>query len=907
MEVEENWDDPASRAALIRQRIADIISGLTRIARAEAWSSNELNQLHARLKEQELKQKVLEGERLFSKDERLRNLQHQEYEHWGLLINFTQGQTYKYIGSPLTYPTHNPTYRHLRRLQAILREVGVAYNPPEFAKARTTWRPFLDYCRDYVVRRADQAQRNADGRANQVGKPVGADQIANSPVPQTESDHGLILDDPREEARHLRDTQSADSLKAKFEHDYFEERGSDIEFLKRFLAWADDSRRQTGFRWTLVTGSAGEGKTRLAIQFLSVAETLMFRVGFLPTTRAEEFDAVHWRPKKPTLIVIDYPAESPAVVARLLREFASTAVREELKYPLRVLLLEREAAGDWFKIIAPVGSDVRGYCYSENAKSFEHQISPLSSTALLSIMRGRLSNRILSDDMLLDMLARVDPHTRDKDGSQQRLGRPLFAAATAMAIADVVPEDCNALTAEVVIYAVGLKDILARVIERERERFWFIGNTRDRYAEKRRLDLHENLLVVATIALDLPRESYDDACPTEARQYLPNIENLDIDRYHRMAGGNPTVTLSRLQPDILGELFVLDRLATVSLRERQALIDAGLSLGGDKAAQFLIRCAMDFGSAWRSLGFLKPSRSGPAIQTFAKAMVGLACVFKKDQIDDVNVAMKEFGELANLYPELMLHELVANALLNQAVTLGSFGYYEDEIALYESIIHRYGVSRDLGLCVSVARARIGKGQVLYDMCVSRTKSFDLVVGEIMQSFDEVVTAHGTADENVLRTLVGTALLNKGVVLDEIGRRSEAMDAFFGVFNTYKSDQERELCAVVARALYNWAVVVAGRYRPAEAIFLYDELLSRYGEANELEIRQVVAMSLHNKAALLNDLGRGDEAAAICEYLVSQFRAANDPLLRNLAERANFIGGAPPNVVCVNFRGLSGFL
>jgi hypothetical protein len=162
------------------------------------------------------------------------------------------------------------------------------------------------------------------------------------------------------------------------------------------------------------------------------------------------------------------------------------------------------------------------------------------------------------------------------------------------------------------------KDVLAWIIGRERIHFWTDGYASDHRAEQQRLRIHENLLVVATMALDIPRQRYDE-CPEALREYLPNWETLDEDRFRRMAGGDPVRTFKRLEPDILGEFFVLDRLNSLPTRESQSLIDAGLSLGGDESAPFLIRCAMDFREDWRKLGFLKPSLPGPAMRVFAEA------------------------------------------------------------------------------------------------------------------------------------------------------------------------------------------------------------------------------------------------------------------------------------------------
>jgi hypothetical protein len=161
-----------------------------------------------------------------------------------------------------------------------------------------------------------------------------------------------ILDDPRALGRSLRHRErSAESLVAMVARDAFRERETDLDFLERFLGDPTATGRLHQFRWALLTGPAGEGKTRLGMHFLGLAEDRMFRVGFLPQTELKKLDPRRWQPRWATLLVIDYPAQSPTAVADLLSGFAKTACQGDqgFDFPVRVLLLERESSGEWFK------------------------------------------------------------------------------------------------------------------------------------------------------------------------------------------------------------------------------------------------------------------------------------------------------------------------------------------------------------------------------------------------------------------------------------------------------------------------------------------------------------------------------------------------------------------------------
>ena len=98
-----------------------------------------------------------------------------------------------------------------------------------------------------------------------------------------------------------------------------------------------------------VTGQAGAGKTRLAIELCEWAERAGWSAGFV---RQDELDRFYkryhpseWRWQQPTLVVVDYASAS----VKLLREWFEALARGEAgeqDQPLRILLLERHAERD---------------------------------------------------------------------------------------------------------------------------------------------------------------------------------------------------------------------------------------------------------------------------------------------------------------------------------------------------------------------------------------------------------------------------------------------------------------------------------------------------------------------------------------------------------------------------------
>jgi hypothetical protein len=115
-----------------------------------------------------------------------------------------------------------------------------------------------------------------------------------------------------------------------------------------------------------LTGRAGAGKTRLAIELCEQAEASGWTAGFATLAELQRFHDARsledWRWGKPTLIVVDYAAAS----ARMLRAWLEALARRRPapdEAPLRLLLLERHAdrqVGWWADLIRPGGLSGRG-------------------------------------------------------------------------------------------------------------------------------------------------------------------------------------------------------------------------------------------------------------------------------------------------------------------------------------------------------------------------------------------------------------------------------------------------------------------------------------------------------------------------------------------------------------------
>src|SRR5262249_16663188 len=96
----------------------------------------------------------------------------------------------------------------------------------------------------------------------------------------------------------------------------------------------------------VLTGGAGRGKTRLALELVRKATEEGWLAGFVEQQELDRFRAqqnvAEWGWDKPTLIVVDYAASRVDQLRDWVRELVDAPIGSALP-PLRLLLLERQA------------------------------------------------------------------------------------------------------------------------------------------------------------------------------------------------------------------------------------------------------------------------------------------------------------------------------------------------------------------------------------------------------------------------------------------------------------------------------------------------------------------------------------------------------------------------------------
>lgn len=325
------------------------------------------------------------------------------------------------------------------------------------------------------------------------------------------------------------------------------------------------------FSWWLMTGPAGTGKSRLALEVCRHAIPA-WSAGFL--SRAESFTRwSYFRPKRPTLIVIDYVASRAADVSNMVLQLA----RSTAHFPsaVRVLLVERDRGSWWSKFQREESQSESAELIACRHDEVPLQLEGLGVDSLKALAAEVAKSRQVdwTESMARDFESRmrlVDP-----------LGRPLFAMMAA-AYGGNEARDAMVDTA-----------LLRQVLTKEAAR------RRLAMPDEERLRRVENLMVLATlVGRLLPRANgFEFLSDEEFAPLLPDPSMIDVDTYCDMvAASSDKKTLPGLQPDILGERLVLDRLAAggqAGSGTRRMLMGAW-ALQPDDLSDFIIRTASDF-------------------------------------------------------------------------------------------------------------------------------------------------------------------------------------------------------------------------------------------------------------------------------------------------------------------------
>ncbi|MBI1385495.1 MAG: hypothetical protein GC150_11350 [Rhizobiales bacterium] len=365
---------------------------------------------------------------------------------------------------------------------------------------------------------------------------------------------------------------------------------------KEIAALAEFCSGEAPLAWVLVHGAGGTGKSRLALELILGLRKAGVHAGFLPAAGdgTAQPDWARWQPLFPTVMVVDYAARESAAVAGMLKALAARRADEgvgALGAPVRVILIEQAAGGDWLDRVMPAGNSgvgVKGAFAGPLALAPIDDVGPIFEAYL-----GKERVAEFGFDKLEARLTETDPERR-----------PLFAALLADAL------DANWAEIEAGKPVAAITDrarLLSETLRRWRENHW-------RPAGATRKD--ERLLAVATMAGGLTVGEVD-ALAGPGGRLAKLIAPWDVDGHPaaftvmtgRPSGEGP----GRLEPDIVGEYHALEVLADGKLTDadRAGLRDAAWAAAPRQMFDFVMRCHRNWPGEAATTGL----REAPALPT----------------------------------------------------------------------------------------------------------------------------------------------------------------------------------------------------------------------------------------------------------------------------------------------------
>lgn len=370
--------------------------------------------------------------------------------------------------------------------------------------------------------------------------------------------------------------------------------GRDDE-LSRLLAFL---QCKSDFAWMQVAGAGGHGKSRLRYELMLWARDNGWRAGLVEAADMEAFKGnwAAWQPRRPHLLVLDYVVGHEPSVKAAMQALAARA--GSLRNPVRILLLERQrwdrgglgALGSMGLAGARVSHEGRAEWYLALAERFDGNDPRLEATRFEDgvLELGRLGEAdlvvivrsvgaadgaevALSDADIAERLRQIDSS-----------GRPLYAYFFGQALA----------AGGSVGSGWRREELLDATLDRDQGSRWraALGDAAPSLGDGSGA---ERLAVIATIAggLDCGAAERGGLIPhadAQARRRALILTDAGVGN----AGGGPARFIPALQPDLLGEWFVLR-----TVRHGLALDDVlGLAwrVNADSTAAFLNRLAQDF-------------------------------------------------------------------------------------------------------------------------------------------------------------------------------------------------------------------------------------------------------------------------------------------------------------------------
>ena len=536
------------------------------------------------------------------------------------------------------------------------------------------------------------------------------------------------------------------------------------------------------FLWWIVTGSAGVGKSKFALELClrvhGYRKGRTWVAGFLNARDARRLDM--WEASHETLIVIDYVQRNADEVREGLLSLARHC-RAGLS--VRVLLLERSFDKlERSRLFGSSRGELESVCYRTDSLPLR-QLDEEDIWKIVQTFFG--AKAVLPDpEEFFAKLSNID--------SERRMLVALILATLYQS------KDTDPLS--------DISELMTAYIMHERATHW----PRDPAI---RSSIEEPLIALGTIAGGITRGQVT-SLPDNVKELIDQLDSNERNPCRLITTcEEPDMLCGVLTPDLLGEFFALDAVSKQSLGSGQPsfpwLIESAWHLNGPSTLDFAVRCKRDFPTHPALRAFLLPATG--VSQSYFLCMVNQILdskinfyeamkIFKDQAISDrsITTAIIQLGGMS-LAPEflesiidkkqsidiayLMLtlanaHEMVPEfrtAWANAVVNLTAFTYNKDHKEAYRKVKELERVMRQhtAEATLRLAWAASVNNYVTHHATKNTLAPFQLVVSLAKEARahpdeTELVEQWGTAIRNFVDTTRGSQVDRSYKLVDGLG-------------------------------------------------------------------------------------------------------------------------------------------
>ena len=649
-------------------------------------------------------------------------------------------------------------------------------------------------------------------------------------------------------------------------------RETELDDLRTWL------HKGTAISVRILTGNAGYGKTRLALELIEEMASQGWCAGFLTRAELKRFreqqDLAGWGWNAPILAVVDYASASARDLHAWLRELEDNAVWENAeasnRCPLRLLLLERQAerGNGWWAEVFGLGDD---------AAVLEKLADPPEPVALRPLDDANQRRAILTKTLVSLGSTVTLPATGDDPDFDRRLTELTWAGVPLLLMLAATTAAREGFGQ---VLAMGATELAFTVAKTELARILKVVESQNVSASLAPLVKH--VAAVVTLRQGLTTEATREMVERESEEFgynLPNGSAALRDAF-AVALPNDAGGIAAIEPDMIGEALLLDVWREDNTHALPAIARAHAA-DPETVVKTIIRTCQDYvirGNR-HPLNWLEKIRADTtdlyALIHLCNAMPTHTLELREIAVELDKAVVRQAGPPAGDMRDLEQVMIFGVALNNLSNRFSDLGQREKALtAIERAVLLDQEVSRVLP---DVGRPGLANSLSNLSKCFSDLGQRDRALAasqEAVETFRDLAATRPDA----FRPGLAMSLNMHSLSLSKFGRREEALAAIEEAVAI-----RRDLVAVhpdafrpdLGQSLHNLSACLSNLGRQEEALAASEEAVTigrALAAASPDAFRHELVGYLNNLSVYFSELGRHDESLTTSEEAVTIVRA-----------------------------------